>query len=800
MKPSRKFHREHAAEIFPAMAYNDQDQLFYLDPKSLGFGFICEPLFSADDKTGDRINVLLNQDWPKDTIVQFCLYTNPDIERFLDDFTEMGIKEAGLLGQLRPEAAEFFRDKTSSPLSSQSNLRIRDIQLLLTVRVPLKNAAPTQKEMEAVTALRRTVEQSLSTGGFRSEVITAKKYIRLMSVIFNRGPNASWRRDPLYYYDSNELVRDQILDLDTEIRVDSKGISLGDHTRIKTLSVKRFPEYGALGVARRFLSEPLTGSRGIRENVLITASLLFPDTDSMRSRLEKEKQWVTNQAYGPMLKFAPRLADQKYSFDSLFESLEDGDRIVKLYLGVTLFTDPEEEDAAVSNARTYWREGGYQLMEDRFLCLPLLLNNLPFGAEADAAKDLMRYKTMGTRHALTQIPVFGAWKGTGTPIMQFIGREGQLMNVSMFDSGSNYNTVIAAASGKGKSFLTNDAILNTLATGGRAWVIDVGRSYEKLCKHVGGQFLEFGADSDICLNPFDLVQNYDEEADMLVGIISAMAAPTQALTDLQTAGLRRIMNQVWNEEGTSMTIDSLAEALKKDEILTVKDLGEQLYPFTKKGEYGRFFSGRNNVNFNDSFAVIELEELKGRKHLQQVVLLLIIFQIQINVYLGKRDRQKIVIIDEAWEMLAGGDVAKFIETAYRRFRKYGAACICCTQSMNDLYNSPSGKAIAENSANKYLLGQNRETVLSLEKEGRLDIGEFGYELLKTVHTIPGHYSEIFFMTEYGAGIGRLYVDHFKQILYSTKADDVEAVNKYVARGLSHEDAIKAVLKERRIAA
>ena len=58
------------------------------------------------------------------------------------------------------------------------------------------------------------------------------------------------------------------------------------------------------------------------------------------------------------------------------------------------------------------------------------------------------------------------------------------------------------------------------------------------------------------------------------------------------------------------------------------------------------------------------------------------------------------------------------------------------------------KTIAENSANMYLLGQKAETINALKK-GRLPLGEGGYEYLKTVHTVTGVYSEIFFITEMG---------------------------------------------------
>lgn len=121
------------------------------------------------------------------------------------------------------------------------------------------------------------------------------------------------------------------------------------------------------------------------------------------------------------------------------------------------------------------------------------------------------------------------------------------------------------------------------------------------------------------------------------------------------------------------------------------------------------------------------------------------------MYLGERDRRKIVFIDEAWDLLTQGDVGKFIETGYRRFRKYGGSAVTVTQSVNDLYDSPTGKAIAENSANMYLLGQKLKPS-TRSKEGRLPLGEGGYEYLKTVHTVTGVYSKFSLLPKWAPGL------------------------------------------------
>jgi conjugal transfer ATP-binding protein TraC len=276
-------------------------------------------------------------------------------------------------------------------------------------------------------------------------------------------------------------------------------------------------------------------------------------------------------------------------------------------------------------------------------------------------------------------------------------------------------------------------------------------------------------------------------------MVTAMAAPTEPLGDYRTAGLKRALRELWDTHGTAMNVDLIAAAMLACADERLQDVGVQLYPFTSRGEYGRWFHGRNTMDFSADLVVLELEELKGRKHLQQVILLQLIFQIQQAMYLGERSRQKLVLIDEAWDLLTQGDVATFIEHGYRRFRKYNGAAITVTQSLADLYANPTGRAIADNSAHTLLLAQPGHAIDRLKADHRLPMTAAGAEMLKTVHTVPGAYSEIMTLTDSGAGIGRLMVDPFRQLLYSTKPADVAAIRGLRERGMSVEQAINRLL-------
>ncbi|WP_295402620.1 hypothetical protein [uncultured Thiocystis sp.] len=115
---------------------------------------------------------------------------------------------------------------------------------------------------------------------------------------------------------------------------------------------------------------------------------------------------------------------------------------------------------------------------------------------------------------------------------------------------------------------------------------------------------------------------------------------------------------------------------------------------------------------------------------------------------------------------------------------------------NDLYANPTGRAIAENSAHTFLLAQPAQAIDQLQAAKRLPLTESGAEILKTVHTVPGAYSEIMVIGDYGAGIGRLIVDPFRQLLYSTQPRDVAALTAWRRQGLTIDAAIGRLLQDR----
>ena len=811
-----------ASSVFPVLAYDEEGGMFLCDDKTIAFGFICNPLTGADDKVEQQVNALLNESYPANTQMQVIMYRSPQINREM--YYIMGLRDSfrdPLLSEVITERAAFFQHYTSNKMIVESENGVYnlgylfDLKVLITVKVPISGERPTQNDYNDLRVIRTKVMTTLDNIKLRPQTLDARNWVRAMNTLFNWGADAAWRVDACDW-DKTEPLCNQVLDYENDIEINKDFLRIGKQYA-KCLSAKRRPEYMHFGDAIVNAGDLSGGLGGVRQNYLVCTNIVFPDSDREKQKIERKRQFAVNQASGPLVKFVPILLDKKNDFDVIYESLQDGKKPLKMSYHVVVFGKSKDEvESAAMTARNFWRTNRYEIMVDKFIQMPVLINCMPLCCDCDAINDLNRHKTLTAKEAAPLMPLFGEWKGTGTPHLNLLSRNMQLMSFSLHDTGSNMNGVITAQSGSGKSFLTNEVISSYMSEGAQVWVIDVGRSYEKLCDTYGGDFLHFGSSSSACLNPFPLVVSLDGtsqtrapdapfiegdndddgEEDALVGLLEAMAAPNQKLSDFQVSALKKTLNEVWKEHFRNTTVDLIQEALLKNIDPRVQDIGHQMYAFTSKGSYGRFFIGVNNVKFNSQFTVLELEELKSRKHLQQVVLLQLIYQIQQEMYLGDRDRKKLVIIDEAWDLLTQGDVAKFIEAGYRRFRKYGGSVIIITQSINDLYDSPTGRAIAENSATTMLLGQKPETIESIKREGKLELSNYDYEQLKTVHTIPGVYSEVFIKSEFGRGVGRLIVNDFQKLLYSTKAEDVNAIKCRCETGMTVPQAINAILSDK----
>jgi conjugal transfer ATP-binding protein TraC len=378
-----------------------------------------------------------------------------------------------------------------------------------------------------------------------------------------------------------------------------------------------------------------------------------------------------------------------------------------------------------------------------------LLYSLPLNHDFESTIDQRKLQLINLytqTNATNMMPLFGEYKGSGNPILMFLSPCGQLSFYDIFQSETNYNVAISAESGAGKSFVTNEFVKSYRAIGAKVSIIDVGRSYKDSCEVLGGQYIEFTKEAQMCVNPFSFIklklddnaeydlsniqkeqllslEDLDDQITMLKSIFLVSAGVSETDNTYQLADSffeQAIISSLQKHQNKSTYTTVYNELLAMDDDTGVsKTLAESIKSYTTHGIFGRYFEGEANLDINSDLIVLELEELQGKGHLKFIVLLILMLKITQDMYLSPREIPKICIIDEAWDLMAGGNTGKFIVTGYRRARKYNGSFITITQSIDDYSVNATTAACYANAANKIMLKQKLPKTVELDEYTKL---------------------------------------------------------------------------------
>ncbi|MBL8528848.1 MAG: type IV secretion system protein TraC [Burkholderiales bacterium] len=809
------------SQWLPYRAYLEDRQIF-VNRDALGFCLELRPQSGADEEMASILTALYAAA-PPGTGLQFHLLASPAIRGPLsryaslrlpdDDVPELASRgRAGRHTNLhrtlaRRRVAHALAGSRHSLLPAQSYL-FREFRLVVSISIP--GHPEDLARLDDLLLLREGCRATLHAAGFPSRAWTATDLINWVSALID--PHRQRGEGLPLTYDEGRELRDQVIDRATRMRVRQTGIELFNTAGpagvdLRLLSVRSFPPRFALWNMGSLIGDLYQGTLQYPCPFLLTLGVHVLDPEATRNWAYLKAARATTNATSTMARFLPDLQERKADWDIVLKSLDDGQQLVDLNHQVALFAPADDITRAEQAARAIFRARGFELTNDALMMTQALIGCLPMTLSGPFHEDLKRMKRVSTKtsaNAVHLAPLIAEWPGTGTPVLLFGGRRGQLMQLDVYDNpAGNYNVAIAGTSGSGKSLLLNEIAAAYLGTGARVWIIDVGRSYEKACRNFGGTFIEFTEDTPLSLNPFTLVQDIDEDMELLQPLLAQMVSPREPLNGFQYSTLGAAIKTVWKLKGNAMTVSDIHDRLatgrldndSHDEDRRLKDLAAMLRPYTREGAYGRYFEGAATIDFGSDFIVLELEELKAKKDLQTVVLLIIMYRITREMYFS-RSRKKIVIIDEAWDLLSGGATGEFIEAGYRRARKYKGAFMSATQGVDDYYRNPAAKAALDNSDWMFLLRQKPESIEMMDKLGQLTMDDGMKRLLQSLRTEHGAYSEVFIHSPAGSGIGRLIVDPVSLLLFSSRAEDFNAINAKRAAGLTVSEAIDAVLRER----
>ena len=311
----------------------------------------------------------------------------------------------------------------------------------------------------------------------------------------------------------------------------------------------------------------------------------------------------------------------------------------------------------------------------------------------------------------------------------------------LFDRFSleNYNSVIFAKSGSGKSYATKLEILRTLMFDTEVIVIDPEREYEFLSQAVGGRYFNISLNSEHHINPFDLAPPREDEsaADVLrsniVALVGMFRIMLGGLSPEEDAIIDRAITETYALK--DITVDSnfaeIEPPLLSDFELVLagmegsESLVQRLSKYTK-GTWSGFINQPTNVDINKKFVVFSVRDMED--DLKPVAMYLITHYIWNAV--RKTLKKRLLVIDEAWWMMKSEDTASFLYGMAKRGRKYYLGLATITQDVDDFLKSPYGLPMITNSSIQLLLKQSPTTIDNLQKTFNLS-DEEKYLLLES---------------------------------------------------------------------
>ena len=300
----------------------------------------------------------------------------------------------------------------------------------------------------------------------------------------------------------------------------------------------------------------------------------------------------------------------------------------------------------------------------------------------------------------------------------------------LFDRFSleNYNSVVFAKSGAGKSYAMKLEILRSLMFGTDVIVIDPEHEYEQLAEATGGRSFHISLSSEHHINPFDLppVKEDEDPKDILrsniialVGLfrimLSGLSPEEDAIVDRAVSETYALKDITGDADFTGADPPLLSDF---EQVLSGMEGSESLIQRLSKytrGTWAGFLNQPTNIDIKQQFAVFSVRDMEDE--LKPVAMYIVTHYIWNAV--RHELKKRLLVIDEAWWMMKSDDTASFLYSLAKRGRKYYLGVATITQEVEDFLNSQYGRAILNNSSLQLLMKQSTTTIDVLQKTFKL---------------------------------------------------------------------------------
>ncbi len=339
-----------------------------------------------------------------------------------------------------------------------------------------------------------------------------------------------------------------------------------------------------------------------------------------------------------------------------------------------------------------------------------------------AKDELWIYRNISTWWLSTTFPFSSSTLSHDDGILYWINTHNNSLILYDRFKSENANMTVFAKSGSGKSFAIKLEILRSLMLWTNVIVIDPENEYKALINQVWGSYLDVSLNSNQRINPFDLpiwLKDHDEKpGDLLRSAIISLLWLMNLMLGKMTPGEDWIMEKALMTTYSLKWITLSDDNIEWKEIPIMKDLQDVLetmdwwITLVQRMEkyttwiFSWIFSQRTNIDLDEWLQVFSVRDLDDI--LRPTSMYVILNHIWNKV--RSSNRKRLLVIDEAWNIMQHEDSAKFLFGLVKRARKYNLWITTITQDIEDFIASPYWKPILTNSSIQLLLKQSSASI------------------------------------------------------------------------------------------
>lgn len=395
----------------------------------------------------------------------------------------------------------------------------------------------------------------------------------------------------------------------------------------------------------------------------------------------------------------------------------------------------------------------------------------------------IRTHTVLSSNAIHFLPLFRVSRGDEKPIITFRNSQSDFYGINPVDPRlANYNWLVSGTSGAGKSFFVNSLISQSQPLKPNVYIVDVGGSYNKLIRFLGGQVHSLEPGQGFEVSPFFLKFSEDslEENLRRQHIFQVFLEMVRIDGHLPSIEIRQKLSEVLDRifalgELPARPISFLNTLLEQDASAEAQRLRLLLRPWCGDGYLARYLDTNKGISVDERLLAFDLKGLSDFDDLSRVVQLIICAHLWARIRrTGGRQFTWIVLDEVAFSLLKFQ--SEFVDELISTLRKYYAGAIIVVQDLEKITSNFAGSSILQNTQSKAILQQrgdprNFAEALSLSAEDLWAI--------ENLQRVKGSYSDIFLIRDQDRVILRHEPSLLEYWLSTTAPEDVVMLSQFL---------------------